>query len=80
MKFSPALTQILDAELASGNEVAEVRVHYPDKHSIFVALKRPFSRAYPISHPVKFRDVSDPNYWKSEYEDIDLKHLLVCRF
>lgn len=76
--ISPHLTQILEAELANGNEVVETRKHYPGQDSIFVALKHPFAKVYPISAAIEFREINDPHYWKAEYEDVELKHLLAC--
>ena len=82
-QFTGVLLEILNAEIAEGNEIAETwhgdfsRV----KNVTFIALKKPFLTSIRRDLPnVKFTHLNDPHYWKAEYYDEQNRLLLVCRF
>lgn len=80
-QLCPELRQMLDAELAAGNEIVETHSGWPRQSSIFVSLKRPFSVPWPNLPPgIVHRDVNDPHWWKAEYVHELTGHILVCRF
>jgi hypothetical protein len=72
------LQAILDAELAAGNEVAEVTA-WPPKCQLLVILREPFRRSYTMSEGVEFAEINDGHYWKSEYRYNGGMHTLACR-
>jgi [ribosomal protein S5]-alanine N-acetyltransferase len=75
----PALKQLLTAELAAGNEIAETGGGWPDPDSIFVRLRHPF-RARPTALPdgVVYTELNDPHWWKADYSSKSPRHVLAC--
>ena len=66
--FAAELRTILDAELASGNSIAEVRTGSPLSDSIVVILERHFlTPLHPASANLRFRQVHLPGWWRAEY-------------
>jgi hypothetical protein len=80
---SPSLVEplqaILEAELANGNEIAEVTAWLP-KCELLVILRHPFHRAYRSSSEIEFAAIDDLHYWKSEYRFQGGKQTLACGF
>ena len=74
-----ALQAILSAELADGNEVAEVS-DWPPKCQLLVILRRPFHRQYVIGPEVIFVSIGDSHYWKDEYRLQGGRQVLACGF
>lgn len=73
------LQAILEAELASGNEVGEVSA-WPPKCELLVILRHPFQRSYSTSEEVEFAMINDSHYWKAEYRYKDGVETLACGF
>ena len=42
-------------------------------------FKKPFKGDYDLENIV-FRNVNDPHYWKEEYIDNSVNHVLACKF
>ena len=78
-EFSQKLKLILDIELEQGNVIVETSHGWPKSDSILIILDKPFSRDYQFED-ITFRNIDDRHYWKSEYCDEDLGHVLACRF
>jgi hypothetical protein len=77
----PSLFPILNKELNLGNEVVETAVDWPRPGSIFIMLAHPFRpRIGELPDQVTFRELTDPHYWKAEYVQEGVKHVLACRF
>lgn len=75
----PALGQILEAELAAGNEVLETGGGWPDPDSVFVKLRHRFrTRPSPIPDGVTYTEPSDPHWWFADYSSRNPRHLLAC--
>lgn len=76
-QLAPALQSLLDAELKSGNKVADVGKNYPDDGSICVTLAKRFKNKYTNSDLV-YSLSNDPHYWYADYCTIDTpRHLLI---
>ena len=74
----PALSAILAAELAAGNEVAEMQAGWPDADSVFVRLRQPFVHRPPdLPAGIQFHELNDPHWWKSEYTSENPRHILA---
>jgi len=73
------LQAILDAELAGGNEVAEVSA-WPPKCQLLVILRHPFQTSYAGSEEVEFASINDTHYWKAEYRYKGGLQTLACGF
>ena len=74
----PSLIPIFDAELAAGNEVAELRTGWPDVDSVFVRLRKFFltgRRELPAD--VTFTELNDAHWWKAEYSSSKPRHILA---
>ena len=78
-QFSSVLREILNNELALGNEITETAQGWPQSESIIIFLAQPFKAEYALEN-TEYREINDPHYWKAEYEDKLTKHLLACRF
>lgn len=77
----PELRQILESELAAGNEIGDCSRGWPEKASVIVALKKPFRKvteARPAG--VEYRVIGDPHWWNAEYSTKHPSHLLTCGF
>ena len=78
--FTGALKNILEAELAAGNEIDETLCGWPCG-GLCIALKKPFLT--PIQRnlaDVVFSNINDPHYWKADYTDKALNQMLICGF
>ncbi len=80
--LSAPLYEILMNELDLGNKIYETSVGpLFVKHGLFILLEKPFLTAIKTDIcGIKFREVNDPHYWKSEYHDEKLHHVLACCF
>jgi len=74
---SRELNEILNAELARGNEVAEAS-DWPPKCKNLVILKRRFHKPYTFESLV-YRKINDPHYWYAEYSTINSVECLACK-
>ncbi|WP_280151985.1 hypothetical protein [Piscinibacter sp. XHJ-5] len=73
------LQAILEAELAAGNEVAEVS-SWPPKCSLLVILRHPFNSKHTAAAGVEFAEINDSHYWKAEYRYNGGAQVLACGF
>lgn len=73
-----ALNALLEAELSSGNEIAEVS-DWPPTCKRLVILEYPFSEAHDAAG-LQFRGINDPYYWYAEYIADSGAEVLACRF
>ncbi len=78
-EFSDTLKIILSSEIKYGNEIVETSKGWPDNDSIIIFLKKPFLKTYQAKN-VEYRDVNDRHYWKAEYMDKSVNHILACKF
>lgn len=74
---SEELAEILKAELAGGNEIAEVSA-WPPKCKTLILLKSRFHKSYEIQN-LKYRKINDPHYWHSEYSTENGRECLACK-
>ena len=78
-RLHPALREILDAELAAGNEVVETGGGWPDPDSVFVRLRDPFrTKPSPLPSGVIYTEPNDPHWWKADYSSVSPRHILAC--
>ncbi|MBL9198957.1 MAG: hypothetical protein JNL39_00565 [Opitutaceae bacterium] len=79
-RLSPELRELLDAELAVGNAIADAGPGLRGKDSVLVLLAQPF-RATPAALPpgVQHRVLNDPHWWQAEYVHAASGHCLACR-
>ena len=75
----PELRQIVNSELASGNEIIDTSAGWPKAGAIFVLLKKPFA-SHDLPPGVVYRDVNDPHWWKAEYAHEASGHMIAGRF
>jgi RimJ/RimL family protein N-acetyltransferase len=74
----PALAELLRAELAAGNEIAETGGGWPDPDSVFVRVRYPFrARPDPLPEGVQYLELNDPHWWKAEYNTRSPRHILA---
>ncbi|MBH8569651.1 hypothetical protein KB206_12200 [Microvirga sp. STS02] len=80
-QLAPPLLQILQEELACGNEIVEETTWLP-ACIVLIILKRKFHKQYPLAAGIQFIKVEDPHYWYAEYnyESAEGKHSLACGF
>jgi hypothetical protein len=78
-EFSQKLNLILESELEQGNLISETSVGWPKSKSIFIILEKPFFKEYQLQN-ITFKKIDDRHYWKAEYRDEVLEHILACRF
>jgi len=77
---SSRLNELLAAELAAGNSVAEEGPGW-DALVRLVILGGPFRTPRPAEGSgLEFREVRDPHYWLAEVEDPATREMLACRF
>lgn len=69
------LREILDVELAGGNQIVESSRGWPKDVSVFIRLQRPVTRNPPPG--IDRRDVNDPHYWTAELYHHQSGHLLA---
>ena len=75
----PSLIPIFDAEMAAGNEVAELRTGWPDVDSVFVRLRQFFlTGRRDVPADVTFTELNDPHWWKAEYSSAKPRHILAA--
>lgn len=75
----PLLRQILDAEVAAGNEVVETGGGWPDGDSVFVRLRDTFrTRPDPVPAELTYTEPNDPHWWRAEYSSRSPRHILAC--
>lgn len=78
-QLHPLLRQILDAELAAGNEIVETGGGWPDVDSIFVRLRDQFrTRPDPVPAELTYAELNDPHWWRAEYSSRSPRHVLAC--
>lgn len=77
--LNPALKEILDLELAAGNEIIETSLDWPEMGSVMIRLRNPFVRR-PVSMPkgVSYLEPNDPHWWRAEYSTRNPAHILAC--
>lgn len=73
------LRDILRAELARGNRIAEI-ADWPPVCELLVILERPFRKRYALTAGLDYADIDDPHYWKAEYRHDGGRHCLACGF
>jgi len=74
----PSLQPILRAELAAGNELAEMSTGWPDADSVFVRLRHAFrTRPAPLPAGVEYHEPNDPHWWKADYSSTSPRHVLA---
>ena len=76
--FASPLQSILDAELARGNEIAEI-TDWPPVCHLLVILRKPFHDSYSLPD-VEYEQINDSHYWQAEYRFMGGKQTLACRF
>jgi RimJ/RimL family protein N-acetyltransferase len=75
----PDLKQILQEEIAAGNQVLETGRGWPDPDSVFVRLKQPFvRRPSPLPEGITYTEPNDPHWWKADYTTRSPRHILAC--
>lgn len=74
---SNELNDILNSELARGNEIAEDSA-WPPKCKKLIVLKRRFHHPY-AAGSLEYRKISDPHYWYAEYTTINQLECLACK-
>lgn len=75
---SSELNRILNAELAQGNEIAEVTSWSPTCKKLVILVNR-FHKQYGENLNLLYREIHDPRYWYAEYSSIEHSELLVCK-
>lgn len=80
--FKGVLKEILDLEIAEGNELQETwRGNWPYNNVLAIVLKKPFITPIQRQHPnIKFNNINDSHYCKAEYYDTVLNQILICNF
>ncbi|PJJ80524.1 hypothetical protein [Mucilaginibacter auburnensis] len=78
--FSEKLKRILDTELKLGNKIGGTSDGWPFEDGISIHLMYTFNQRYHLFPGVEYEEIDDPHYWKAQYLDNDLKHLLTCGF
>lgn len=74
----PALTAMVDAEVAAGNEVTETGTGWPEPGSVFVRLAEPFKVIPPrLPEGVTYFEPNDPHWWKAEYSTPAPRHIVA---
>lgn len=61
-----SLRELPDSELLSGNKICEVTSGWPHAGSVFVLLKRRFSKTYQ-EDTLQYSEINDPHYWFAQY-------------
>lgn len=82
--LSEDMRLILEEELFLGNEISSITKggfsNSSDNH-IFISLKYPFkARIKENKKKIKYREINDIHYWKSEYTDEVSKQTIACNF
>jgi hypothetical protein len=78
--FAPELRAILEAEIAAGNVIAEVRTDSPVHDAVVVVLEKGFlTPLRPASKNMRFRQVNLPGWWRAEYTAAQPPHTLAAR-
>lgn len=80
--FKGPLKEIMEKELAVGNEIKEIwHGDWPYEGVVVVSLKKPFLVQIEKELPdVEFRNINDIHYWKAEYYDKKYNMMLICSF
>ncbi|EKV56431.1 hypothetical protein [Brachyspira hampsonii] len=79
-KLNNELKKILYSELEAGNKIRKISVGgFNDKEHLFILLDKPFTSKIEI-YNVKYTEINDPHYWKSEYTDLLNKQTIACYF
>lgn len=79
MEFkNPQLYKILQAELATGNVVAEVSSWPPKCHKLII-LEFKFADHENITE-LSYLKLNDPHYWYAQYATAHDEEVLACRF
>ena len=82
--LSEDIKLILEEELSLGNEISSITKggfsNTSDDH-IFIFLKYPFkAKIKENKKKIKYREINDIHYWKSEYIDEVNKQTIACNF
>jgi len=77
--FSPRLKEILNEEIKMGNKIYETAFGWPYSNAIFIYLYKGFLGTYSIPD-VKFEEINDAHFWKSQYHDTRINDILACMF
>lgn len=77
----PALSELLQNELASGNRIAQTWRGWPKRNSGVVMLARPFAAQtlQSMKGDVSHFALNDPHYWADELTHEPSGHMLVTR-
>lgn len=78
-QLAPGLLEILQAELAFGNEIQEATAWLPHCHMLLI-LKRRFCKKHPLLPGISFAEINDYHYWQAEYRFEDGQQVLACGF
>lgn len=66
-RLSPAIFEILIAELKRGNRIVETSLKWPVR-GVFVMLRSDFGQNYQKAG-LEFTELNDPHYWRNQYVD-----------
>lgn len=78
-RLHPGLKQILQAELAAGNEVSETGGGWPETASVFVKMRGRFrTRPDPLPTGVIYTEPKSPHWWPADYSTQSPAHILAC--
>lgn len=79
-RLTGPLREILDAELAAGNEMDEISDTWPYPR-VNVWLKRPLTDKYLKKYPqLKYTYLGDPKNWREEYVDETIGGMVASKF
>lgn len=71
------LQPLLRAELAAGNTVRYTQLRGDE---ITVMLAVPFKAHHATNDLLRYEEVNDPHWWKSNFRCLAHGHLLACQF
>ena len=73
------LRELLDAEIAAGNEMIEISDSWP-LPNVNVWLKRPITQKYTNKYPqLKYSYLGDPKNWLEEYVDLEIGAMVAAK-
>jgi hypothetical protein len=78
-KLKGPLKEILDAEIAAGNEMVEISSNWP-MSEVNVWFKYPLTDKYKNSYPsLQYSYLGDPRNWLEEYMDNDNNAMVAAK-
>ena len=71
------LSNIVEAELKSGNLISDISTGWPEDKSVVVSFSKKISSEHSLSKNIEYSCLNDPHYWTHQYTTKKPIHMVI---